>query len=227
MKKKHKKIKKSKSKHSKKSKNKQKRNEFVNFLPLTKMAEAAIYYGFTPTRPIEITADDSRKAASLKDSWTRNPADMPWLFSQDFVKERIALLREYTEKNLNSLPQPIMFIHESDTIKERSKATINLEVIGTTRSIAEALLIKTAISMLKDNGYEDFLIEINSLGDRESMNKFSRELTNYYKKHINSLSAHCRQNFKKDPFYLLHCEKCDIKNELKDNAPTSISCLSD
>ncbi len=215
-----------KKKHSKKA-NKQKRTEYVNFLPLNKIAEAAIYYGFNPIRPIEITKDDARKAASLKDSWTRNITEMPWLFSQDFVKERIALLREYTEKNLISLPQPIMFVHESDIIKERGKYTINLEVMGTNRSIAEALLIKTSISMLKDNGYENFLIEINSLGDKESMNRFSRELTNYYKKNINSLSAHCRQNFKKDPFYLLHCEKCDLKNELKDNAPTSISCLSD
>lgn len=214
-------------KHSKKTHSKKKRSEFVNFHPLNKVAEAALYYGFTPTKPLEITKDDMRKASSLKESFARNPSDMPWLFSQDFVAERIALLREYTEKNFSSFPQPLMFIHESDIIKERAKTTINLEVIGTNRSIAEALLIKTVISMLKDNGFEDFLIEINSIGDKESMSKFARELTNYYKKNLNSLSAHCRQNFKKDPFYVLQCNYCDAKDKLKENAPTSISCLSD
>jgi histidyl-tRNA synthetase len=118
-------------------------------------------------------------------------------------------------------------VHESDIIKERAKHTINLEVLGTDRSIAEALLIKTAVSILKDNGYKDFTIEINSIGDKESISKFSRELTNYYRKNLNTLSAHCRQNFKKDPFYILHCDECDPNGKLKENAPTSLSCLSD
>ena len=41
------------------------------------------------------------------------------------------------------------------------------------------------------------------------------------------MSAHCRQNFKKDAFYLLHCNECDENNKLKESAPTSVSCLSD
>ena len=243
MKKKHKKTKKKiiKRKKSKKSvrktrgklkssckiRNHKKRAEFTNFLPLNKSAEAAIYYGFSSIKPLQISKDDVRKAVSLKDSWTRNPTDMPWLFSQDFVKERISLFREYTEKKLSSHPQPVTLIHESDVIKERAKSTINLEVIGTERSIAEALLIRTAVSILEDNGYKNLIIEINSIGDKESMSKFSRELTNYYKKNLNSLPAHCRQNFKKDSFYVLLCDECDAKSKLKENAPASISCLSD
>lgn len=178
-------------------KNKKKESNYINFLPINKIAKAAIYFGFTPTKPIQITKDDVHKASSLKDSYIRNVSDLPWIFSQVFAEERVALLREYLEKNLSSLPQPIMLVHESDVIKERAKHTINLEIMGTDRSIAEALLIKTAVSVLKDNGYKDFSIEINSIGDKESMHRFSKELTNYYKKNLNNLSAHCRQNFKK------------------------------
>ncbi len=203
------------------------KNSYINFLPINKMAEAALYFGFTSTKPLQITKDDVHKASSLKDAYSKNVSGLPWMFSQVFAEERVALLREYLEKNLSSFPQPIMLVHESDIIKERAKHTINLEVMGTDRSIAEALLIKTAVSMLKDNGYKDFTIEINSIGDKESMNKFSKELTNYYKKNLNSLSAHCRQNFKKDPYYLLHCTECDAEGKLKEAAPTSISCLSD
>lgn len=210
-----------------KRKTNNKKNDFINFFPINKMAEAAIYFGFTSTKPIQVTKDDVHKASALKDSYSKNASGLPWIFSQVFAEERVALLREYLEKNLSALPQPIMLIHESDIIKERAKHTINLEVMGTNRSIAEALLIKTAVSILKDNGYKDFSIEINSIGDKESMSKFSRELTNYYKKNLNNLSAHCRQNFKKDPFYLLHCSECDPGSKLKESAPTSISCLSD
>ncbi len=201
--------------------------EFVNFLPFNKIAEAALYYGFTPAKHFQISKDDVKKASSLKDSWTKNCAGMPWLFSQTFAEERIALLREYVEDNMLSLPQPVMLVHESETIKERAKSTINLEVIGTEASIAEAILIKSATSILKDNGYKDFTIEINSIGDKESINKFIKELTNYYKKNLNSLSAHCRQNFKKDPFYVLPCNECDPEYKIKDAAPTSVSWLSD
>jgi len=216
-------------KKNKKSRTKKKNKEssYINFLPVNKMAEAALYFGFTPTKSLQIIKDDTQKASSLKDAYTKNAAGLPWMFSQSFAEERIALLREFLEKNLSSLPQPVMLIHETETVKERGKHTINLEVMGTSRSIAEALLIKTAVSILKDNGYKDFSIEINSIGDKESMHKFARELTSYYKKNLNNLSAHCRQNFKKDPFYLLHCKECDPDGKLKESAPTSISCLSD
>ena len=210
-----------------KKKTENKKDSYVNFLPINKMAEAALYFGFTPIKATKITKEDVSKASSLKDAYSKNVQNLPWIFSQVFAEERVALLREYLEKNLSSLPQPIMLVHEGEVVKERSKHTINLEIMGTNRSIAEALLIKTAVSILKDNGYKEFSIEINSIGDKESMNRFSRELTNYYKKNLNGVSAHCRQNFKKDPFYLLHCKTCDPGNKIKDAAPTSISCLSD
>ncbi len=40
------------------------------------------------------------------------------------------------------------------------------------------------------------------------------------------MQAHCRQEFKKDPLFVLNCqnEKCNI---LKDDAPKAIGCLSD
>lgn len=214
-------------KHKKNKSSGKGESKFINFLPINKMAEAALYFGFNPSKNIQVTKEDVHKASSLKDAWTKNVAGLPWLFSQPFAEERIALLREYVEKEMSSHPHPIMLIHDTDIIKERAKHVISLEIMGTDRSIAEALLIKTAVSMLKDNGYKDFSIEINSIGDKESSNKFNRELTNYYKKNLNNLSAHCRQNFKKDPFYILHCNECDPGGKLKEAAPTSISCLSD
>src|ERR1035437_9879998 len=133
-----------KTKTIKKSKRKMgsKKTDFINFLPLNKMAEAALYFGFTPTKTLQIIKDDVHKASSLKDAYTKNVSGLPWMFSQVFAEERVALLREYLEKNLSSLPQPVMLVHESDTIKERAKHTINLEIMGTDRSVAEALLIK-------------------------------------------------------------------------------------
>ena len=200
-------------------------SKFVEFLPINKSAEAALYYGFTPIKNLQISKDDINKVSSLKDNFSKSN-ELSWIFSQTFAEERASLIRDYIEKEMSSLSQPVMLIHESTNIKERAKDTINLEIMGTSKSIAEALLIKTTLSILRDNGHKDFSIEINTIGDKESINKFSKELTNYLKKNLNSLPAHCRQNFKKDPFYVLSCEECD-SIKIKDTAPTSISCLSD
>lgn len=201
------------------------KDNFINFEPINKTAEAALYYGFTPIKELKISKDDINKVSSLKDNFSKNN-DLSWIFSQIFAEERSSLIRKYLEENMSSLPQPIMLYHESTNIKERAKDTINLEIMGTHKSIAEALLIKTTLSILNDNGFKDLYIEINTIGDKESSNKFTKELTNYLKKNLNSLPAHCRQNFKKDPFYVMVCDECD-SSQIKESVPTSVSCLSD
>jgi histidyl-tRNA synthetase len=203
-----------------------KESPFVNFLPINKAVESAIYYGFTPIKAPIPNKDDIKKALSLKEAWARNGTKTSWVFSKDFSDERAAVLREYYEKGMNSLPQPIMLVYESDSKTERNKNSFNLEILGNAKSITEALLIKTATAILSENGYKNILIEVNSIGDKESSNKFCRDLTNSYKKNLNNVCAKCRQNFKRDPFYVLGCEAEDCQ-KIKEGAPTSISCLSD
>ena len=118
------------------------------------------------------------------------------------------------------------FIDEGSERNAGKQRKLGLEIIGSPKSMSEAILIKTAIAILSDNGLENLYVEINSIGDRESTAKFTRELTAYYRKNINNMQAHCRQAFKKDPFLVLSCnnEKC---LPMKDEAPKSISCLSD
>ena len=106
------------------------KKKFVEFFPINKQAEPAIYYGFNPIKAPQISKEDTQKALSLKDSYVRNCPGMPWFFSQNFIEERIALLREYQEKEMSGQSQPVMLVNESDIIKETSKTTINLEIIG-------------------------------------------------------------------------------------------------
>ncbi len=102
-----------------KSKIKKAKTEFVEFNPLNKAAEAAVYFGFTPTKNLQVTKDDISKSNSLKDSWTKSNSDLPWMFSQSFVEERASLLRKYNEENLISVPQPVMIVHEGNKFNRR------------------------------------------------------------------------------------------------------------
>jgi histidyl-tRNA synthetase len=62
-----------------------------------------------------------------------------------------------------------------------------LDVLGSEKSIVDALVIKTAITILEEAGAKNLTVDINSIGDKDCRNSYVRELTNYYKKHLDKL----------------------------------------
>jgi histidyl-tRNA synthetase len=207
-----------------------KESKFLDLKNIDKATEAAVYYGFMPIELPEIEKEDRDKAKTLKDG-----EPMPEIGTNEKIRniaeEKSALLRTYFNSNMAIMPQPVMvtyngFIDEGSERNAGKQRKLGLEIIGSPKSMSEAILIKTATAILADNGLENLYVEINSIGDRESTAKFTRELTAYYRKNINNMQAHCRQVFKKDPFLVLSCnnEKC---LPMKDEAPKAISCLSD
>jgi histidyl-tRNA synthetase len=217
-------------KKNKDKKNTKKESKFLELKNIDKSTEAAIYYGFIPIELPKIEKEDRDNAKTLKDA-------EPMLFIGDnneiknIPEEKSALLRTYFTTNLAIMPQPAMITYNgfiSDGVEKHigKHRRIGLEIIGTDKAIAEAIILKTSLAMLEDNGFNDLYVEINSLGDKESSNRFLRELTAYYRKNMNSMAAHCRQEFKKDPCLVLNCqnEKC---RQLKEDCPKVIGCLSD
>lgn len=195
-------------------------------------AETALYYGFTPIETPSITKADAKRARAIMEPELRGKesTDIPSRFC---VEEKVALMRLYTEKKMENLPQPVMLYLGSPILSEEidkkspgKERMVSLEVMGTPKSIAEALLIKTALEILKEEGFDKLCVHVNSVGERETVTRFARELTSYYRKNIEELPAHCRQLLKKDVFDLLSCknEKCRI---IKDGAPKSMSFLSE
>jgi histidyl-tRNA synthetase len=207
-------------------------SKYINYENLDKIGEISVYYGFTPHKSPDIKKIDLDHAKSLLEGdFIDNPEENK-LHLPLHVEEKIALLRMYTEENMQNLSQPVMLYFKEPfkgSIKKGSGSYHrygDLEIIGNSKSIAEATLIQTARAMLKEEGYKNIFIEINSIGDRDSINRFTKDLTNYYRKNINEMHAECRQLLKKDPFELLGCqnEKCKKINE---GAPRSIEFLSE
>jgi histidyl-tRNA synthetase len=142
---------------------------------------------------------------------------------------------------MQNMSQPVMFYFK-DPFKKNSQAVAaavkkatgsagyhryaDLEIIGGSKSIAEATLVHTAKIMLEQEGHREISVDINSIGDKDSIARFTRELTAYYRKNINDMHAECRQLLKKDPFALLSCteEKC---RKINDDAPKSVTFLSE
>ena len=197
---------------------------------LDKIGEIALYYGFFPRQSPAITKADIEQAKSLLDSDTINDEEDGKNRLPLHVEEKTALLRMYEEQNMQNLPQPVMLYFKEPfrgSIKKSSYPRYcDMEIIGASGSIAEAALIQSAKTILAEEGYTNVKVEINSIGDKDSIARFIRDLIAYYRKHINEMSPDFRQLFKKDPFELLssHEENCIDLNE---HAPKAMDFLSE
>ncbi len=205
--------------------------KFIQHDHLDKIGEVAVYYGFTPKQSPCIKKVDIDHAKSLLEGDNIDDEEEIGGHLPLHVEEKIALLRMYQEENLDSISQPaLLYFKESFRGSRKIRSDYHhycdLEIIGNSRSIAEATLIQTARIMLALEGYENIAVEINSIGDKDSVARFARDLTSYYRKHINDMHMECRQLLKKDPFDLLGCqnEKCKKMNAL---APRSMNFLSE
>ena len=212
---------------------KHKKHQDSKFLPyehLDKIGEISVYYGFSPMKSPTITKADLDAAKDIMDGddvddETEKHGRLPL-----HAEEKIALIRSYHEVGWHALPQPAM-LYFKDAFRNSIKKSgyhryADLEIIGSSGSIAEATLIQTTRSMLAEEGYKNTAVEINSIGDRDSIARFTRELTSYYRKNINEMTPEARQMFKRDPFELLSChdESCI---ELNSKAPKSLDFLSE
>lgn len=206
--------------------NSNKTSKFIAYDNLDKIGEIAIYYGFTPQKSPSITKQDFDAVKDIIDGDYINESQGNNKKIPLHVEEKMAIIRMYNELNLHNGPQPTMLYFKDPCRGSNSHRYADLEILGLSGPIAEATLIQTAKIMLKEEGYDSIMVEINSTGDKESFSKFSKELTSFYRKQINQMSTDCRELFKKDPFELLACQNKDCL-ELNSKSPRALNYLSE
>lgn len=204
-----------------------------------KASEIAMYYGF---RPIEtpILEKEELFTSGIGTDTDIVEKEMYELKTKggDHLVMRpegtAAIMRAYVEHGMQSWSQPVMlyykgpfFRHENPQKgRQREHRQFGLEILGTTRSIADATIIHTMMIILREAGLENIVFNINSIGDKECRPKYIRELVNYYKKHIADLCVDCKRRIKENPLRLLDCKNAKCQ-ELKEFAPNSITHLCD
>jgi histidyl-tRNA synthetase len=188
---------------------------------MTTPVETALYYGFTPTSssmPEKKDLDFAKSVSGRDERENGEPKILP--------EEIFSLLRIHFLKSIPALP--LMIVHERriDKRKEKNKNEYCLDIVGSQRSIADATIIKACYEIVHEEGYEDMVVELNSVGDKDSFARFSREFTSYFKKHGSELHPDCRALLKKNPYDVTVCahEKCI---PIKDRAPHPINYLSE
>jgi len=202
-----------------------------------KAQEVAVYYGFKPidtpileheeifTRAIgEGTDIVDKEIYTLKTKGGDHLALRP--------EHTAPLMRAYIEQGMQTMPQPVMLYQYGPAFRHdkpqrgryRQFWQFDVDVLGSDKSIMDALIIKTGMSILEEAGAENLSIDINSIGDKECRGKYIKELTNYYRKNINQLPSIDRERLKINPLRILDSKEEKTK-EINESAPDSISFL--
>lgn len=179
---------------------------------LDKPIVTATYFGFTPIVAPKITEKDLELISHCKEH------------AQYDAAEKAAFIRTYFEDGLTSLPHPLSVIYRKPAWKKKP-AGYHLHFVGSSSGIAEASLIRAALSMLSELGHKNLQVSLNCIGDRESLNTYERELINFIKKFGGNLSEEIRATLKEDIFNLFQMEQEEIV-QLRASAPSSISFLT-
>lgn len=172
----------------------------------------ATYFGFRPILAPKITRHDIEL--------TKNCGDYP---HYDAV-EKASVMRTYLDGNLASLPHPLAIVYKKSALRKKLGG-YTLHFIGSPSGIAEATLIRTTLSILSEEGHKNLIVDINCIGDRESINTYERELVSYVRKFGSNLPEEMRLSFKEDIFNLFRLEGPEAVH-LRETAPSAITFLS-
>ena len=117
----------------------------------------SLFYGFMPVKSAHIKNEDIALGKKLSDGQIITDCDNHESGAYMRIEEKIALLREYDEFEMQSLSQPVMLAYKKPLSGDRRKVKTTefhrgLEVIGTNKSIAEALLIQASLAILAEAG---------------------------------------------------------------------------
>jgi len=180
------------------------------------------YYGFEGLDINKIEKDHHIKALKMKNKEDFKHEDLPHL------EEYVSVLSHAHKNEARTLPMLFYTKGEIKTSKRRSTPTknIGLHIIGTPKSIAEAILIKTAFAILKEEGYNDVSLEINSLGGRDSQTNFNKALTTYFKSKLDYLDSECKELLKFGGHTLVACNPKGLSKVINET-PSSIEFLTE
>jgi histidyl-tRNA synthetase len=183
------------------------------------------HFGFSPIANPKVTQADMDAVCDCADDEALTDEEKK-LFD---ASEKAAFLRMYQEKGLNTLPHPLAVCYKKPGTRKYSEYTY--ELVGFQNGTAEALLIRTALSALNEEGYHSLVIDLNSMGDKESIASYERELSNYARKIADELDQDLKKRIKKNVFELLKVVKeaeaiGKEKTPALEKVPTPLSSLS-
>jgi len=179
------------------------------------------YYGFKPLSDIMAT---NRGVVRAK---TALPKTFDKIALDPAAETIIRLLKKCRRLDPPPTVQKPLFIWHTNIAPGRpaqKKATIQFHSLGSTRAIANTVIIRALVALIRDLYKEDPVLRINSMGDKETRARYIRELGVFFKKHSHSAPCECIDLAKNDIF---SAAEFAISHEYTSDLPVSSNHLSD
>ena len=125
------------------------------------------------------------------------------------------VMRAYLERGMRSLIQPVklyyfepMFRHERPQHgRQRQFYQIGFETIGSDSSIIDAEIIQTVYNFLINLGIDNFVFQINSIGDINCRSKYKKVLQDCLSKNKSVLCDNCQKDLQDRIFNIFECKE--------------------
>ncbi len=180
----------------------------------------AHHFGFTPVERLKDTQacrDCSERIEHKATAQDRRSDALHGMLTQG--------MSSFFEYKLNGIPGPTLF-YSIDQVPRTGEPAVTFQIFNVRKSIGEALLIHTIRSFLRDSGFPEHIVRINSLGDTDSVTRYIRELTNFLKKRVDDMPLSARELMKEHPMVaLMHL--IEKEHELAKKGPNPLEYLTD
>ncbi len=178
------------------------------------------YYGFTP-----LTTLTAKSRGLVKRN--ANAAALANQTLDPIAEIVVGFLKQC--QNIEHVPssrQPLFLWHTNIAPGRpaQKKAIIQFHALGADRALADAVLIRALMALVRDLFHEEPVVRINSMGDKETRARYARELTNYFKKRATALPEDCVDCAKRDTF---EAAELVIERACADDLPSPTEHLSD
>ena len=145
------------------------------------------------------------------------------------------VVRSYIENKMtNNLVKPVKFYYiESMYRYERPQkgryrefTQFGIEVLGESNPLVDMEVISAVIEIFNRLGLENIKLKINTLGDKETREKYKKLLIDHFNNYKDNLCSDCQRRLVTNPLRILDC-KIDREKDFFKDAPKIRDYLSD
>ena len=174
-------------------------------------ADIASFYGFRPLR--EMDGGGAARAAARTHSFGVCTSICAARVAQSGVEQ----LAFYASMSPAHLPAGL---HARDT------AEFGLQIAGTADPLSEVVLIKTLWAILTEWGASPTRVRVNAFGDRDSKQRFLRELGGFVRRHAARFDEPCRRELSDNPQAPYACQS-EVCRGVMAEGPRAMNFLSE
>src|SRR3989344_4253951 len=185
---------------------------------LKRAADVASFYGFKHVRELE------RSIPRGEQTFGRHRGNHSFSNSVRVCAVHSHLQPEEPILAFYATPSPTHLPHG---FLPRETGEFGLQVVGSLESVGEVILLKTIAAIVDEWGSRMLRVRLNALGDRESQQRFMRELSFFVRKHADSFDPSCKEGvLRGNPLSPYTCSN-PLCRQLLAGAPRTLNFLSE